>query len=71
MNAVTGKLLPLVGSKIALSVGIIFVGFCNILFGLLEYIEHYETFVFLCFIVRIIEGIGAALINTTSYLILI
>ncbi|RWS22405.1 MFS-type transporter SLC18B1-like protein, partial [Leptotrombidium deliense] len=71
MQAVTGKLLPFVGSKIALSVGIFLVGFCNILFGLLEYLEQYETFVSLCFIVRILEAIGAGLINTTSFLILI
>ncbi|RWS29958.1 MFS-type transporter-like protein [Leptotrombidium deliense] len=67
MNAIVGKILPFLGNKVGLSIGILLLGPANILFGLLDNINDSDYFITLCFITRILEAIGSAFITTTSF----
>jgi MFS family permease len=62
-----GKILPRVGAKFLFISGIFVAGSCNILFGLLAYIENFPTFAAYCFMVRGMEALGASAFTTASY----
>uniref|UniRef100_T1KEE7 Major facilitator superfamily (MFS) profile domain-containing protein n=1 Tax=Tetranychus urticae TaxID=32264 RepID=T1KEE7_TETUR len=61
-----GPLSAHIGPKFMLLTGITVAGIANIIFGLLDYISNDTTFIALCFIVRIVEAVGAASFNTAS-----
>ncbi|CAG7818533.1 unnamed protein product, partial [Allacma fusca] len=42
-------------------------GCCNILFGLLDRVDDMMIFITYCFLVRIFEALGAAMISTSCY----
>lgn len=65
-SAIFGRLCPYIGPRLMLIVGICVSGTANIVFGLLDYLEDDTTFIALCFVVRIIEALGAASFNTAS-----
>lgn len=61
-----GPLSAHIGPKFMLLAGIAIAGTANIIFGLLDFINNDTTFIALCFIIRIIEALGAASFNTAS-----
>ena len=65
-SVIFGKLAPFIGPKFMLISGVFVSGFANITFGFLNYIQNNTAFISFCFIVRIIEAIGAASFNTAS-----
>lgn len=62
-----GKLIPVTGPKILLVVGVFVSGSSNILFGFLDRLDGTASFTAACFIVRSLEGFGAAAFSTASY----
>lgn len=62
-----GKILPSVGAKFMLLGGIWLAGWCNVLFGVLEYVNDPTMFTVLCFVVRAVGAFGAASFSTASY----
>ncbi|XP_074598642.1 MFS-type transporter SLC18B1-like isoform X2 [Brevipalpus obovatus] len=65
-SAIFGRLSPYIGPRLMLIVGTFISGTANIVFGLLDYINDDTAFIVLCFVVRIIEALGAASFNTAS-----
>ncbi|KAF5270508.1 hypothetical protein FQA39_LY08386 [Lamprigera yunnana] len=70
-SPIFGKILPILGAKFLFLSGIILTGTCNILFGLLEYVEDYTLFVSLCFVIRGFEAVGASAFSTASYVFVV
>lgn len=65
-SAIFGRLCPYIGPRLMLILGVFVSGTANIVFGLLDYLDDDTTFITLCFVVRIIEALGAASFNTAS-----
>nr|CAD7394226.1 unnamed protein product [Timema cristinae] len=66
-----GKILPRVGARFLFMSGMFIAGSCNILFGLLVYINQYEIFTLYCFLVRGMEALGASAYATASYVFVV
>lgn len=69
-SPVMSIIIPTVGSKLTLLVGVFVAGISNILFGLLDQIDDLQIFTTFCFLVRIFEAIGATAFSTATYTIL-
>lgn len=65
-SVIFGKAAPYIGPKFMLMSGVLVSGSANITFGFLNYIHNNTAFITCCFIVRIVEAIGAASFNTAS-----
>ena len=65
-----GKYLPIWGPRILYPAGFILAGLSFIVFGLLHWVEDTSTFLVLSYLIRIIEGVGAAATWNTSLSIL-
>lgn len=70
-SPIFGKILPLLGAKFLFISGITLTGACNILFGLLEYVQDYTLFSTLCFLIRGFEAVGASAFSTASYVFVV
>lgn len=70
MAPIMGKLVPYISPKFLLNSGILTVGVTCVLFGTLDMVEGRTTFVALAFVVRTIEGVGAAALRTSCYTII-
>ncbi|XP_069676364.1 MFS-type transporter SLC18B1-like [Periplaneta americana] len=66
-----GKILPRVGAKFLFMSGMFVAGSCNLLFGMLAYIDNYPTFTAYCFLVRGMEALGASAYATASYVFVV
>ncbi|XP_018321088.1 MFS-type transporter SLC18B1-like [Agrilus planipennis] len=66
-----GKIIPRVGAKFLFISGIFVAGTCNILFGALEYVHDYTSFVGLCFTIRGFEALGASAFSTATHVFVI
>lgn len=66
-----GKILPRVGAKFLFMSGMFVAGSCNLLFGMLAYIENFPTFTAYCFMVRGMEALGASAYATASYVFVV
>ncbi|CAL8074594.1 unnamed protein product [Orchesella dallaii] len=64
-----GVIVGQVGAKFLLILGVLMGGCCNILFGVLGYVQSTGVFIGYCFLVRIFEACGAAAFSTASYTI--
>ena len=62
--------IPMVGTKLTLIMGVFVAAVANILFGLLDQVHDLRLFTFYCFLVRIFEAIGATAFSTATYTIL-
>ncbi|XP_054708278.1 MFS-type transporter SLC18B1-like [Uloborus diversus] len=70
MAPIMGKLVPYTSPKFLLNSGVLAVGGTCILFGTLDMISNRTSFVALAFIIRCVEGIGAAAMRTSCYTII-
>ncbi|GLV34398.1 hypothetical protein CBL_00325 [Carabus blaptoides fortunei] len=70
-SPVVGKIIPNFGEKSLFLCGIALSGVCNILFGLLQYIEHHTLFTFLSFFICGLEALGASTYSTASYVLIV
>ncbi|CAH0406057.1 unnamed protein product [Chilo suppressalis] len=66
-----GKYLPTVGAKFMFISGMFVAGTCNVLFGTLALIQDPATFLWLCFVVRGLEALGASAYSTASYVFVV
>ncbi|KAI1305166.1 MFS-type transporter SLC18B1 [Halotydeus destructor] len=66
-SPVFGKLLSCVQAKYLALFGLLLAGVSTILFGLLDLVPAGGTFVTLAFVLRTLEGIGAASFETSTY----
>ncbi|RWS19764.1 MFS-type transporter SLC18B1-like isoform X1, partial [Leptotrombidium deliense] len=71
VNLFVGKYLTTIGETNILLFGSISNGFANIVFGFLIYLSNFKLFVLLCFVTRVIEGIGTACVTTTIYFLIV
>nr|XP_027198550.1 uncharacterized protein LOC113792803 [Dermatophagoides pteronyssinus] len=69
-SPIISLMIPVIGTKMTLIVGIFIAGVSNILFGLLDQIQSLETFTAFCFIVRTFEAVGGTAFSTATYTIL-
>lgn len=66
-SPLVGKLVGYSSPKLWIQVGLILTGFMTILFGFLDRAPAGNWFISLAFIIRILEGVGAASFTTPSY----
>jgi len=66
-SPVIGKFLPRIGVTRAVCAGLVSVGFLNIAFGTLTFLEKFEDFVALSLIIRIFTAIGETTFQTSSF----
>ncbi|KAF2882673.1 hypothetical protein ILUMI_23497 [Ignelater luminosus] len=71
MSPIVGKILPRFGTKYLFISGIFLTGACNLLFGLLEFIEDYYAFTTFCLLIRGLEALGASAFSTASYVLVV
>ncbi|PRD37047.1 UNVERIFIED_CONTAM: Slc18b1 [Trichonephila clavipes] len=69
MSPVYGKLIPRVTPKFLITSGVLVGGIACCAFGSLDYVPAGTTYIALAFLVRIIEGFGAASLMTASFTI--
>lgn len=67
MSPLVGKLVGRSSPKIWIQIGLMLTGSMTILFGLLDRAPKGNWFISLAFIIRILEGVGAASFTTPSY----
>ncbi|CAG0880998.1 unnamed protein product [Cyprideis torosa] len=67
MGPTFGKLIPAFGPKFTLLAGTFLTGVSCVIFGTLGMIENTMVFVALCFVMRIMEGVGYAAYNTAVF----
>lgn len=67
MSPLVGKLVGKSSPKIWIQIGLMLTGLMTILFGLLDRAPKGNWFISLAFIIRILEGVGAASFTTPSY----
>ncbi|KAF8791572.1 MFS-type transporter SLC18B1-like isoform X1 [Argiope bruennichi] len=65
-----GKIVPYTSPKFLLNTGILTVGVTCILFGTLDLVLDTTSFVALAFVIRTVEGVGAAALRTSCYTII-
>ncbi|XP_060517981.1 MFS-type transporter SLC18B1-like [Cylas formicarius] len=70
-SPVFGKILPRVGAKFLFLVGIFVAGACNLIFGLLDYIQNYTLFTIFCLLIRGFEALGSSAFSTASYVFVV
>ncbi|XP_063230677.1 MFS-type transporter SLC18B1-like [Bacillus rossius redtenbacheri] len=70
-SPVFGKILPHAGARFLFLSGMFVAGCCNVLFGLLDYIDQYEVYTLFCFLVRILEALGASAYATASFVFVV
>lgn len=66
-SPLVGKLVGRSSPKIWIQIGLLLTGLMTILFGILDKAPNGRWFISLAFIIRILEGIGAASFTTPSY----
>ncbi|XP_025834587.1 MFS-type transporter SLC18B1 isoform X2 [Agrilus planipennis] len=66
-SPIFGKLVPKFGLKTVFIGGLLLSGVCNILFGLIQYVEDSLTFTILCFVIRGTEALGAGAFSVSGY----
>ncbi len=69
-SPLVGKELPNVGPKLVFILGCSLVSGVTILFGFVEQINHWETFLAICYALRAVQGVGTACMFTASFTIL-
>ncbi|KAG8192444.1 hypothetical protein JTE90_017974 [Oedothorax gibbosus] len=69
MSPIYGKLIPRVTPKFLITCGVLVGGLASCAFGCLDYVPAGTWYITLAFIVRIIEGFGAASLMTASFTI--
>ncbi|KFM70368.1 MFS-type transporter, partial [Stegodyphus mimosarum] len=67
---IMGKIVSYISPKFLLNSGILTVGVTCILFGTLDLVQSRTSFVALAFVVRTVEGVGAAALRTSCYTII-
>ncbi|GIY40326.1 MFS-type transporter SLC18B1, partial [Caerostris extrusa] len=65
-----GKIVPYISPKFLLNSGILTVGVTCVLFGTLDMVMNTTSFVALAFVIRTVEGVGAAALRTSCYTII-
>ncbi|XP_066143495.1 MFS-type transporter SLC18B1-like [Euwallacea fornicatus] len=70
-SPVFGKVLPKVGAKPMFTIGAFVSGVSNMIFGLIDRLDNYPSFVAASFIIRIIEALGASAYNIASYVLIV
>ncbi|XP_012263079.1 MFS-type transporter SLC18B1-like isoform X2 [Athalia rosae] len=66
-----GIILPRIGAKFLFISGLMVAGVCNVLFGFVDAIVDYKTFVIFCFIIRGLEALGASAFSTAGYIFVV
>lgn len=61
-----GHILPTIGLKFMFVSGVFIFGACNIIFGVLEYVEDDSRFLILCFFVRGMAAVGVSAFSTAG-----
>jgi len=64
-----GKLLKKFGRKMILILGIISMGASMLSFALIEYIHNINFLIFICILIRCLQGMSSSMIQTTAYAI--
>lgn len=67
MSPVVGKLVGRSQPKLWIQIGLVLTGMMTVLFGFLDRAPYGAWFITLAFVIRILEGIGAASFTTPSY----
>lgn len=67
MSPIVGKLVGRSTPKMWIQFGLLLTGFMTVIFGFLDKAPNGKCFIMLAFIIRILEGIGAASFTTPSY----
>ena len=67
LTILTPYLTHIIGRQNLFILGVLIEGSCTCWFGLLEFINHRELFIFLSFTVRLLQGAGAAIVQTLIY----
>lgn len=67
VSPLVGKLVGRSSPKLWIQIGLLLTGFMTILFGFLDKAPHGGWFITLAFLIRILEGVGAASFTTPSY----
>lgn len=67
MSPIVGKLVGRSAPKMWIQFGLLLTGFMTVIFGFLDRAPDGKCFIVLAFIIRILEGIGAASFTTPSY----
>ena len=67
LTILTPYLTHIIGRQNLFILGVLIEGSCTCWFGLLEFINHREIFIFLSFTVRLLQGAGAAIVQTLIY----
>ncbi len=67
LTVLTPYLTHIMGRQNLFILGVLIEGSCTCWFGLLEFINHRELFIFLSFTVRLLQGAGAAIVQTLIY----
>lgn len=70
VSPMVGRLVPYVGVTRLHCIGMVISGLATIVFGLLCYVRDDQLFIVLCFIVRIIEGVGTATMMASAFTII-
>ncbi|XP_015916843.1 MFS-type transporter SLC18B1 [Parasteatoda tepidariorum] len=69
MSPIYGKLIPRVSPKFLITCGVFVGGVACCVFGVLDYVPAGKQYIALAFVVRIVEGFGAAALMTASFTI--
>ena len=70
-SPVFGKYIPKFGAKLCLCFGYLLTAFSGFLFGFLSYIQGPSLFIFLSFVLRFTEGVGASMSGVSALGILL
>ncbi|XP_065164358.1 MFS-type transporter SLC18B1-like isoform X2 [Atheta coriaria] len=70
-SPIFGKIMPRLGAKFLFLSGMVTAGICNLMFGLLEYVEDYTLFTTFCLLIRGLEALGASAFSTASYVFVV
>lgn len=67
MSPIVGKLVGRSAPKLWIQFGLLLTGFMTVIFGFLDRAPNGKCFIILAFVIRILEGVGAASFTTPSY----
>ncbi|XP_076257050.1 MFS-type transporter SLC18B1-like isoform X1 [Rhynchophorus ferrugineus] len=70
-SPVFGKILPKIGAKYIFIYGLFVSGISSIIFGLLDKVDSYVSFVVLSFFIRGLEALGSSAYSTAGYVLII
>ncbi|XP_070533946.1 MFS-type transporter SLC18B1-like [Ptychodera flava] len=69
VSPILGKFLPQIGARFMFLSGSFACGYCAIIYGFLDRLDHGTEFIAFCFVVRSIEAVGGAASTTASFAI--